>query len=130
MSKENLRSRSLLVRTIYAVCLAGAGYNHAVMNIQHGLFWNYGGGHLISSIFWTSLTFLDPLAAILLFVKARLGVALTIAIITADVIHNSWVLLHDRIQAGTDYFAQVLFLLFVAFTAKIASRHQAIDVNY
>lgn len=41
--------------------------------------------------YWTTLTLLDPLAAALLLARPRLGVMLTVAIITIDVALNVWV---------------------------------------
>jgi len=62
--------------------LAGMS-THAATILQHGLFWNYGGGvPRFTRVFWTSLTFLDPLAAILLFLYPRIGVVATFAIIS------------------------------------------------
>ena len=39
--------------------------------------------------YWTSLTFLDPSAAILLFVFPRVGLLATL-IVSSDVAHNLW----------------------------------------
>ena len=122
------RRRRLLVRTIYAVCLFGATFNHARLLVQHGLFWDYGGVPLASSVLWTSLTALDPLAAILLFVCQNIGVVMTGLIIVVDVVHNLWITAHYAlphrflITVTTDPFviSQVAFLLFVAVTTPIA----------
>ncbi|WP_375285589.1 hypothetical protein [Sphingomonas sp.] len=65
--------RSLLLRTIYALCLLGATYNHWVVIYQHGFEWDYGGVSRASATFWTALAFLDPAAVVLLFVKPRAG---------------------------------------------------------
>lgn len=121
---KNFRHPSVIVRLIYALCLLGAGYNHALYILEYGLFFDYGGTTLLTSVFWTSLTFLDPLAAVFLFAKARIGVVLTAAIIATDVLHNTWALFYYAVAPGYDYLAQVLFLFFVAFTAKIAWQTQ------
>src|SRR5580698_7819262 len=78
-----------LIRGAYALCLLGATYNHAVPLIEHGVFWNYGGASLISTVFWTALAIADPLAIVCLFAWPRVGLALTIAIIGLDVLHNA-----------------------------------------
>ena len=122
------RHRSLLIRATYAACLLGATFNHARLLARHGLFWDYGGAPLASAVFWTSLTALDPLAATALFVRPNAGVAATVLIIVADVVHNLWITAHHapphRSLAAmtTDPFvvSQVAFLLFVAATARIA----------
>ena len=116
-----------IIRTIYALCLSGASYNHALINIEHGLLWDYFGAPLLTCIFWTSLTFLDPLAVILLFIKPRLGVILTVIIIFTDVLHNSWFLFGNGYSLNTAYFAQVAFLIFVSLTMKIAWRYRRVD---
>ena len=56
-----------LLRIIYALCLLGATVNHLRSVLARGWFpadlpWG-------TAAYWASLTFLDPLAAILLFVR-------------------------------------------------------------
>lgn len=111
---------SFYIRLIYFFCLAGASVNHAGANLAHGLLWDYGGVPLVSSMFWTSLTFLDPLAAILLLVRPRWGVGMTVAIIVVDVLHNSWLNHYLAVLPSAAYYAQVAFLVFVASSAKTA----------
>jgi hypothetical protein len=76
------------------------------------------------------LTFLDPLAAVLLFVRPRWGIALTVAIIVSDVAHNLWFMsahplsksfVADVASSGF-MLSQIAFLLFVAATAPLAWR--------
>jgi hypothetical protein len=64
--------------------------------LMHGLFWDYNNAPLFTCIYWTSLTFIDPLAAILLFYRPRIGLILTFLIIFSDVIHNTWITLKER----------------------------------
>ena len=80
----------LWIRLIYAACLLGAAWNHAAILVRHGLSWNYGGAPWLSSVFWTALTVIDPLAAVALLLRPRIGLALTLAIISCDVAHNGW----------------------------------------
>ena len=120
------RNRSgFLIKSIYAVCLLGATYNHVVPLIQHGVFWDYGGVGWVSAAFWTSLAVADPLAAACLFVWPRVGLALTCAIIGLDVLHNGVVfsdaLLHPSGRHLWTYLAfalQVAFLVFVIATVQ------------
>jgi hypothetical protein len=72
-------------------------------------------------LFWTALTFIDPLAAILLMARPMLGLALTVAIIVSDVVINSWVGLIYGIDIAS-FLAQLLFLVFVILTVRIAWR--------
>ena len=84
-------STSLLLRLTYAVCLLGGAATHVAVLVSHGLSWDYGGVPMLTRVFWASLAFLDPLAALLLLVRPRIGLSLTLAIITSDVVHNTWV---------------------------------------
>lgn len=117
--------RSLVLRTVYALCLLGATYNHAATIFQHGLFWDYGGVPRASAAFWTMLAVLDPAAVVLLFVRPNAGVAATAAIIIVDVIHNLWIgaryfpSLLDGL-AHPQVIAQIVFMLFVVVTAPFA----------
>jgi hypothetical protein len=114
-----VRSPAFYIRCIYALCLSGATYNHLLIVARYGLNWNYGGLPVFVCIFWTALTFIDPLAAILLMLRPVPGLVLTVAIISSDVAVNSWVGLHYGFDAAS-FFAQVLFLIFVMSTVRIA----------
>lgn len=122
------RRRGLLVRTAYAACLLGATFNHAGVVARHGLFWDYGGVPAASAVFWTSLTALDPMTAILLFVWPNAGVAATGAIIVTDVIHNTWITAQyapphrafGAMMADPFMVSQIAFMLFVMATMPIA----------
>jgi hypothetical protein len=114
----NAERRSFVLRAIYALCLLGATYNHAVIVAQHGFFWGYGGVPRASALFWSALTVLDPAAALLLFLRPNLGVAATAAIIIVDVIHNVW-LIADAIH-NAQVIAQFAFMVFVLATAALA----------
>jgi hypothetical protein len=81
--------------------------------------WDYGGAHLFTRVYWTSLTFLDPLAASLLFVRPHAGLVLTVAIITSDVLHNTLV---GVPSLNPMYISQIVFLFFVACTVYVAWR--------
>jgi hypothetical protein len=117
-----------IVRSIYAACLLGATVNHALTVVKHGLFWDYGGVPVASAAFWTSLTFLDPLAAILCLTRANAGVSAALAIIVIDVVHNLWMTARYASPQGfvtavvTNPFvvSQIVFMLFVVVTARVA----------
>ena len=126
MSRPSLFEGPAL-RGVYAACLLVATCTHALPLIQHGLFWTYGGESQLTTIFWTSLAFADPLAAVLLFVWPRAGLALTTAIIVLDVLHN---LTHfggliaqspwPHLMPYTFVGLQVVFLIFVLTTVRTA----------
>jgi len=116
-----MRNPSFLIRLIYAICLAGASFNHARIVASHGLDWNYGGLPVFVCVFWTALTFVDALAVILLIIKPILGLGLTTAIIVCDVAINAWVGTKYGIDVAA-FSAQALFLIFVISTVGIAWR--------
>jgi hypothetical protein len=124
--KSIIVTTPLLLRLVYALCLLVGASTHVWIVAHHGLLWDYGGAPLFSRVFWTSLTFLDPLAAILLFLKPRVGLAMTLAIIAADVAHNTWFNMYVGL-APRDFlnwisFPQVAFLIFVVVTFRSAWR--------
>jgi hypothetical protein len=121
-----VRRRSVVLRAIYALCLLGATYNHAVIVAEHGVWWDYGGFPRTTAMFWTSLTLIDPAAAVLLFLRPNAGIVATATIIVVDVIHNLWVEaryfppLLDALARAPQLIEQIGFMLFVLTTAGIA----------
>lgn len=114
-----------MIRILFALCLLAATFNHAYAIFQHGLLWDYGYGNkiaLMSKVYWDVLTILDPLAAVLLFIKPRMGVWLTAAIIVSDVIHNTYYVDQSNQWLAPFYLAQVGFLVVVLCLAPVASR--------
>ncbi len=120
---KTMQNPSFLIRLIYAICLAGASFNHARIVAAHGLDWNYGGLPVFVCVFWTALTFVDALAVILLIIKPILGLGLTTAIIVCDVVINAWVGMKYGIDVAA-FYAQALFLIFVISTVGIAWRSE------
>jgi len=121
--------RGRIVRTIWATCLMLAGLNHARILLQHGLWWDYNGVHPASAAYWSSLTLVDPLVAMLLFVRPRIGVPATIAVTGTNVVHNLTLTAHYApegaflrdVAASPPMMAQIGFLLFVGATWRTAS---------
>lgn len=116
------------IRFVYALCLLGATYNHVLIIATHGLFWNYGGVSWPSAAYWTMLTFADPVTAAFLFLRPRLGLISTAAIISSDVLHNAWITVSQGERFGfphhiapyTMLIEQTAFLIFVAATIRVA----------
>ena len=119
-----MRNSSFLIRLIYAICLAGASFNHARIVAAHGLDWNYGGLPVFVCVFWTALTFVDALAVVLLMTTPILGLGLATAIIVCDVVINAWVGMRYGFDVAS-FGAQALFLLFVMSTVGIAWRAES-----
>jgi hypothetical protein len=113
---KRLRPATVL-RAIYTLALLGATFNHARIVFAHGLDWDYGGLPGFVTRFWTTLTFLDPLAVLLLWLAPRAGLAATAAIMVADVLVNASV----GLRYGFDwaaFAAQFIFLVFVLCTLQ------------
>jgi hypothetical protein len=81
------------------------------------------GYPLLVRLYWASLTFLDPLAAVLLFVRPRHGLILCVAIIVTDVLNNSWVLYHFHSSSVLNLGPEIAFLIFVLSTVRYANRN-------
>ena len=124
-----MQRRGFWIRIVYALCLAGATVNHLRAVLDRG--WFPAQLPPATALYWSSLTFLDPLAAVLLFVRPRVGIALTAAIIVSNVGHNLWFVaahplrgsLLEDVTASPFMISQIAFLLFVAATAPIAWRN-------
>jgi len=101
--------------------LAGA-CTHAAVLWQHGLIWDYGGVPHATRVYWTSLTFLDPAAAILLIAFPRVGILATLGIISSDVAHNLWFFAHYHVPYNWMIVLQCAFLIFVVMTFPIVWR--------
>jgi hypothetical protein len=88
-------------RIVYVLCLAAGTYTHASILVRHG---------------WR-LTLLDPLVAVLLFVRPRIGITALMLLMLSDVIHNTWVI---HVYGGIVWMVgdQWLFLIFVFATAR------------
>jgi hypothetical protein len=103
-------------RIIYVLCLAAGAYSHASILVRHGGRWDYGGKPISTVLFWSALTVLDPLVAVLLFVRPRVGITSLMLLMLIDVIHNTWVI---HVFGGIVWMVadQWLFLIFVFATA-------------
>jgi hypothetical protein len=125
-----MRRRSRIIRAIWAACLLLAALNHARILAEHGLAWDYGGVSAASAFYWSSLTIVDPIVAALLFMLPRVGVPLTIALITTNVVHNLAITAMfspkgeflSTLASSWAVVSQIGFMLFVFASARIAWR--------
>jgi hypothetical protein len=120
----SVSKRSLVLRTIYAACLVLATPIHVLFDVRYGPLLaglEPLGYPSVVRLYWAALTFLDPLGAVLLFVRPRAGLVLCTVIIVTDVLNNSWVL-YQRSESAFDinYLLQVAFLVFVLATVRSA----------
>ncbi len=116
---------SVSIRLLFTLCLLAASFNHLRAALDHGLLWDYGYGAdtpLASRAFWGSLSFFDPLAALLLWLRPRWGLLLTLAIIVLDVVHNSFYVAAHSQWLETFYLSQVGFGLAVLVLLPLAWR--------
>jgi hypothetical protein len=101
---------------------------HVAWTVMNGFNSENYNQPLFSRLFWDSLTFLDPLAAILLFLKPKTGVFMVLIIIISDVIHNNTVYFNELYLGNlniTDWIVkywmiigQIIFMLFIVITFK------------
>jgi hypothetical protein len=127
LQAAHVERRSIVVRSVWAACLLIAALNHTRVLILHGLAWDYGGLHPISSGYLTALTLLDPLAAALLFIKPRVGIVATGVVIVTNVVHNLATTAHfappgeflGRVSHPI-ILSQIAFMLFVVATVRMA----------
>lgn len=123
-----MQRRSLVIRSIYAMCLLLAGANHALILARHGILWDYWGVPWPSAVYWTSLTLVDPLVALTLFARPRAGILCTVVLIWTNVLHNlgisAWRVptgeLASFLLSSPILLTQIGFGLFVAATARAA----------
>lgn len=111
---------------VYSVCLLAGTYTHVKDLLVHGFL--AAPVPVAIGLYWNLLTLLDPLAALLLWWRANLGIILTAIIIASDLIINTVVYLAGYFGPPTPHlvplslslFEQSLFGLFVFVTGSIA----------
>ncbi len=113
---------AIVLRSLYAICLLAGASTHIWTIATHGISWDHGGAPLFSRIYWTSLAAFDIAAAVLLYLRPRTGLALTVVIIVSDVVHNTWIIWRSPEPDWTNwmYLLQLLFCVFVLATVKRA----------
>jgi uncharacterized membrane protein len=132
---KKLNTITKVILVIQSISMLGGASTHLRWAINNGFLSDKYDAPLFSMVFWDSLTFLDPLAAVLLIVKPKIGVWLTAAIIVIDVLHNF--ILLPVITSG-DLFdfslnwmsvSQLTFLLFVVLTFKMIMREISLKIH-
>jgi len=125
---KNLDKRTKYFLTIQAIGMLMGTFTHVQWMLINGVLSVNYNAPLLTKIFWDSLTFLDPIAAILLFVRPKTGLVLTLIIITVDVIHNNLFYIDELyinapnltiwIQKYWIILGQIIFALFVYLRFK------------
>jgi hypothetical protein len=117
-----------VILLIQSVAMLMGTSTHVTWAIQNGFLSERYNAPFLYMLFWDSLTFLDPLAAILLFIWPKTGLLLTLLIIVMDVIHNNWYYFDELYRRGLSFsewveeywmiFGQMIFALFVLLTFR------------
>jgi len=109
--------------------MLGGASTHILWILQNGIYTQKDNIPYLSTLFWDTLTFLDALAVILLIIKPKAGIFLTLVIMIADVFHNFIYLLATRKQFMYEgiwdliiknwmFAGQLLFLIIVICVYK------------
>jgi hypothetical protein len=129
-----IRSESVAPRIIVSlwVCAFVVGTVSHVLDIVQGGWLPYSRYALGLNLFWTALTFVDPLAALLLVYRRRAGVYVALSIISIDVAVNAAVGLGEFVKSGHFTFwglsTQVPVGVFMWITAPILWRSDERDL--
>jgi len=109
----------LIVKVLWTIGFLIGMTTHSLDLINFGWL-PYDFRPLLWNVYWTSLTFLDPLAAGLIWVQERWGIGLGVAIMASNITINGYTL-----ALGYDGFLYPLVLqsAFGAFVFFVAWRH-------
>lgn len=103
---------------IYLLSFLGATYNHAVDLFTYGLFPYQRLNSNVPpwlNIYWTVLTFVDPLAMALLLYCIDVGLVMYGVVIISDVCINFWFMITTKGLFSWVNFGQISQLLFLIF---------------
>lgn len=114
---------------IQSIAMLVGTTTHLIWIIHNGFLSEKYNVHVFSRFFWDSLTFLDPLAAVLLILKPKTGIWITAIIIVVDVLHNGILCLNvlltaqdmpviNWIENNWMLWCQLTFGLFVLLSLK------------
>lgn len=109
---------------IYILSYTIATTTHLIDLVQGGFF-PYFGKPIWANIYWMSLTLLDPLAILLLFISIEFGLVLFGLIILSDVVINTYFTIKIAGFSGILNFyllCQIGFLVFFILTVGIIRR--------
>lgn len=114
---------------LLAFCLLGAGLGH-VIQLWQGGWLPYRFAPLSLNAYWTALTFLDPIAAILLLWRPRIGLILALLIIISDVAINFFARFYLGFHLSTLALTlQSFFLVAVVSVILYVRAHQTVATS-
>ena len=124
--KLNTKTKINLI--IQCVGMLTGTVTHLLWIINNGFLSEKYNAPVLSTFFWDSLTFLDPIAAILLILKPKTGIWVVAVIVVVDVLHNGNICFRALLsepQSFTSWiknnwmlWTQVFFGLFVIISFK------------
>ena len=125
---KDLKNKTQTFLIIQSIGMLMGASTHLIWIIESGFLSEKYDASLFSKIFWDSLVILDPAAALLLIVKPKLGIYLTLMIITFDILHNNIfyfnelyinpIYIFDWVIKYWMIIGQVIFGIFVYITFK------------
>ena len=137
MTFKNLNKKTQIFLVIQSIGMLMGTSTHLIWIIENGFLSEEYNSSLFSKIFWDSLVFLDPIAALLLIIRPKFGIYLTLIIITFDILHNNIFYFNELYLIPIDIsnwvikywmiIGHVLFGLFVLVTFK--SNLKEINLN-
>jgi hypothetical protein len=111
---------------LLAFCLLGAGFGH-VIQLWQGGWLPYRFAPVSLNAYWTALTFFDPLAAVLLLWRPRIGLIAALLIISSDVAINFFARFYLGFHLSTLALAlQSTFLVAIIVVISYARTHQTV----
>ncbi|SHF94199.1 hypothetical protein SAMN02787100_3043 [Chryseobacterium sp. OV279] len=125
-AKLHIKIKTILI--MQSIAMLSGMTTHLIWIINNGFLSENYNAPFFTRFFWDSLTFIDPIAAILLIIKPKTGIWLTFVIIIVDVFHN-FILCFRSMIPNSNYFSywiignwmfmcQIFFLVFVSVTFK------------
>jgi hypothetical protein len=114
------------VLALLALCLLSACFGHVIQVWQDGWL-PYRFAPLPLNVYWTALTFLDPIAAVLLLWRPLAGLILGLLIISSDIAINFFARFYLGFHLATLALAlQSLFFAAVVSAIPYVRRHQTV----
>ncbi len=122
----NRNTRGIIIAQAIGMLMGTS--THVIWAINNGFLSDEYNANLFSKLFWDSLTFLDPISVLLLIIRPKSGLYLTLVIIVVDVVHNNMfyreelylnsIGLGEWIVKYWMILGQIIFGLFVILTFK------------
>lgn len=132
MMFSRLRSKIQFFLLLQSLGMFIGTLTHVIWIIDNGFLSKHYRASFLTSIFWDSLAFLDPIAAFLLIVKPKIGIQMTALIIVVDVLHNGYLcfrvfpkdsaLMLTWLTGNWMFLCQLGFGIFVLATYKSIKR--------